>query len=256
MLAQKHTEKFLELLTSRGNSAFERRPIKENAALFGFRPLTLADFAKKNVVDQSPEEETTASPNLEGSETAVDDISENFSGSEGQAEANESGECEIETVSEADENRANVEQSQEIRQEAYQEGYSAGFAAAESASEADIAATVDSLNKILKATEQSDVFNKEYIKEFIVRSIAEETSEYIGFCIDEMPEKFYEKIKSKVDRFSYLTEKKVIQINSKDFALIEEYCDLYRSDQFEFAPRDDLDRGSIVIQVGNINYQD
>ncbi len=95
MLAQKHTEKFLELLTSRGNSAFERRPIKENAAPFGFRPLTLADFAKKNVVYQSPEEVTSADPNLEDSDAEVDHIPENFLGSEGQAAPNESGECEI-----------------------------------------------------------------------------------------------------------------------------------------------------------------
>ena len=59
-----------------------------------------------------------------------------------------------------------------------------------------------------------------------------------------------------MNRFSYLNDKKFIKINSKDYEAIRDYAHLYQGEKFECIPSEDLDRGSILIEVGNINYKE
>ena len=50
--------------------------------------------------------------------------------------------------------------------------------------------------------------------------------------------------------------KKFIKINPKDYAAIREYSHQYQGDKFEFVESAELERGAIVIEVGNISYKD
>ncbi|MGA0346021.1 MAG: FliH/SctL family protein [Alphaproteobacteria bacterium] len=265
MLAQQQTEKILELLTSRSGSEFEKKPINENLNPTGFKPINLADFAKKETLQPDDGQlDREADP----TGTAEDTPPEGVSGATPQGEQTENGarteedqkvsELENEPSSTSSDESPVISGSQleNLRKEAFDEGYASGFAAAESASEEDIISALDSINKIIKQTEESDVFNKGYIKDFIINSIKEETKQLIGYCVDEMPDKFVARIEEKISRFSYLNEKKTIAVNAEDFKKLESHKKLYDGQHFEFVSSEDLDRGAIFIQVGNITYQD
>ena len=265
MLAQQQTEKIIELLNNRVDSKFEKKPINENIKNLGFKPVKLSDFAKKEL-DPPPQEglqfegQSQNSTELAAFTSGENDQKLNTEEIEETAQdlvGSLSENSEVSNATDDNENSGAAQVlSEEERKQAYEEGYSAGFAAAESASEGDVISTLDNLNKILEATETSDVFNKEYIKSFILESIAQETSHSIGYCIDELPEKFHQRIQQKLDRFSYLNDKKFIKINPKDYAAIREYSHQYQGDKFEFVESAELERGSIVIEVGNISYKD
>lgn len=265
MLAQQQTEKILELLNNRVGSKFEKRPINENIKNEGFKPVRLIDFAKKDIGPPSQkvlkpegqsatliEPETLAS--VGNDENSNTNTTEDLVGDKGVSISESS---DVLDVTHGDEDSGTLQVvSEEERKQVYEEGYSAGFAAAESASEGDVISAVGHLNKILEAIESSDVFNKEYIKNFILETIAQETKHAIGYCVDELPDKFHQQIQKKLDRFSYLNEKKFIKVNPKDYQAIETFSGLYHGENFEFVAADDLERGQIVIEVGNITYQD
>lgn len=265
MLAQQQTEKILELLNNRVGSKFEKKPINENIKNLGFKPIKLIDFAKKDSVPLShdvlePGDQLNSPIEPDAPTSLENDQSPNTNKIADQAKdlgvtPSESAEFSDETDSDQNSGTTQVI-SEEERKQIYEEGYSAGFAAAESASEGDLISTLDHLNKILQATESSDVFNKEYIKNFILESIKQKTMHLIGYCVDELPEKFNQRIQEKLDRFSYLNDKKFIKINPKDYEAIRDYAHLYQGEKFECIPSEDLDRGSILIEVGNINYKE
>ena len=265
MLAQQQTEKILELLNNRVGSKFEKKPINENIKNLGFKPIKLIDFAKKDLAPFSHDVlepgDQLAGPNEPDALTSLEnDQSPNTNKMADQARdlgVPPSENSEVSDMTDSNEN-SGAEQviSEDERKQAYEEGYSAGFAAAESASEGDVISTLDHLNKILQAIESSDVFNKEYIKNFILEAIEQKTIQLIGYCVDELPEKFHQQIQEKLDRFSYLNDKKFIKINPKDYEAIRDYAHLYQGEKFECIPFEDLDRGSIVIEVGNINYKE
>jgi len=265
MLAQQQTEKIIELLNNRVDSKFEKKPINENIKNLGFKPVKLIDFAKKELgpppqegllsegQSQNPIELAALTSGENDEKLNTEEIEEPVQDLVGSLSEN----SEVSNSTDDNENSGAAQVlSEEERKQAYEEGYSAGFAAAESASEGDVISALNNLNKILEATETSDVFNKEYIKSFILESIAQETLHSIGYCIDELPEKFHQKIQQKLDRFSYLNDKKFIKLNPKDYAAIREYSQQYQGDKFEFVESAELERGSIVIEVGNISYKD
>ena len=265
MLAQQQTEKIIQLLNNRVDPKFEKKPINENMKNFGFKPVKLIDFAKKDLEPFSQdvlqaEGQLQNQVELEASSSEENDERLNTEENQELVQDSEFSPSEISNIPNKTDINENSDTAQVLlekeRKQSYEEGYSAGFAAAESASEGDVISALNSLNKILEATESSDVFNKQYIKSFILKSIAQETSHSIGYCIDELPEKFHQIIQDKLDRFSYLNDKKLIKVNPEDYEAIRRYSEEYQGDKFEFVESADLERGSIVIEVGNISYKD
>ena len=265
MLAQQQTEKIIQLLNNRVDPKFEKKPINENMKNFGFKPVKLIDFAKKDLEPFSQdvlqaEGQLQNQVELEASSSEENDERLNTEENQELVQDSEFSPSEISNIPNKTDINENSDTAQVLlekeRKQSYEEGYSAGFAAAESASEGDVISTLDHLNKILQATETSDVFNQEYIKNFILESIEQETMHLIGYCIDELPEKFHQQIQEKLNRFSYLNDKKFIKINPEDYEAIREYSCLYQGEKFEWTPSEDIGRGSIVIEVGNINYKD
>ena len=265
MLAQSQTEKFLTLLSNNPRSEFEKQPLKKKNSDTGFKPLSVADLVNKNPINQTCDDEVVFEEQHVRDEESVPRFkheTENLNGVDNitekvdrvQSDELASPSLEPEQLS----NKNNIdtldEEKEKISLQAYDEGYAAGLAAAESASEGDVVESIRHLQNIIKSSETSDVFNKEYIKTFIVETIRAETTKTIGFCIEQLPEKFLESIHDKLEKFSYLTEKKTIQLNTEDYNLIKSYADFDEEGKFEFVASEKLDRGSILIEVGNIIF--
>ena len=266
MLAQSQTEKFLALLSNNSRSEFEKQPLKKRLLDTGFKPLSVTDLVSKEKINQScddqvafqehdvSDEETASSSKHETVDpNGVHDTTGKVDNIQNDKDDSSSADTEHQLNSQKNINTLD-EETEKISLQAYDEGYAAGLAAAESASEGDVIEAIRNLHNIIKSAEESDVFNKEYIKTFIVDTIRAETTKTIGFCVEDLPEKFLENIHNKLEQFSYLNEKKSIQLNKEDYNLIKSYANSYEGEKFEFVASEKLDRGSILIEVGNIIF--
>jgi len=264
MLGQSQTERFLSLLSNNSRSEFEKQPLRKNSLSNVFTPLSVADLVSKKDINENEEnrfaskeenvieEEVIPDLKLETEKpNRVDNTEEKLHSTKNNTEGLVSAADQREEGSEPEKNTLEEEKNS---LQAYDEGYAAGLAAAESSSEGDVIEAISNLNKIIRSTENSDVFNKDYIKKFIMDTIRGETERTIGFCIETLPEKFFENIQNELDKFSYLNEKKTIKLNIEDYELIKSYADFYDGEKFKFVASEKLDRGSILIEVGNIIF--